>query len=305
MNKPVFKVGFCVAYDWELLKKSVPRVYEYADTICFSIDKKRKSWSGLPYDFNESAFQEFLSTIDPDKKIQVYEDDFSLPELSPIENDNRQRNLMAKQLGEGGWHIQIDSDEYFLNFKGFREYLQRINPNPNPKGNEKPINVCCNWISLVKKIEEGYIYIDIDERQVYENMPFATNRPEYHNARRNGFFNHLSPFFVLHETWARGEEELLKKISSWGHDNDFIDKESFFRLWQVLDAYNCRFIKDFHPLQGEVWPTLGYCEGRNIEEFLKNFEVPEFPLSKFQLALKNNRNMARFKSIWSKVIKTK
>ncbi|NJL12531.1 MAG: hypothetical protein HC913_05715 [Microscillaceae bacterium] len=96
MNKFLFKVGFCVAYDWELLKKSVPRVYEYADTICFSIDKNRKSWSGTPYNFDETAFQNFLFGVDVDKKIQVYEDDFSLSDLSPIENDNRQRTLMGK-----------------------------------------------------------------------------------------------------------------------------------------------------------------------------------------------------------------
>ncbi|NJL12532.1 MAG: hypothetical protein HC913_05720 [Microscillaceae bacterium] len=128
-------------------------------------------------------------------------------------------------------------------------------------------------------------------------MPFATNRPDYHNARRNGHFNHLSPFFVLHETWARGEEELRRKINSWGHDNDFIDKESFFRLWQVLDDYNYRFIKNFHPLQGEVWPALDFCKGRTIEEFLDNFPPLRFPLSRFGLFLRNNRNMARLRQI--------
>ena len=57
MNKPKIKVGFCVAYDWELLKNSIPRVYNAADTICLSIDKNRTSWSGKKYDFDESAFQ--------------------------------------------------------------------------------------------------------------------------------------------------------------------------------------------------------------------------------------------------------
>ncbi len=298
MKKNIIKVGFCVAYDWELLKKSVPIIYELADIIVFSIDKQRKSWAGTPYYFDETAFQSFLLDIDKDKKIQVYEDDFSMPNLSSIENDNRQRNLMAKQMGEGGWHIQIDSDEYFLDFKGFIEYLKKFNANPNFA--QKGINISCGLIPLIKKTESGYIYVDYQGKPI-ETCPFATNKPFYSAARRNGYFNHISPFFVLHETWARGEEELLKKISSWGHDNDFIDKESFFRLWQALDAYNCGFIKNFHPLQGEVWPALSYKEGKTIEEFLQNFPVPKFPSSKSQLFLNNNRNFARLKALWSKI----
>ncbi len=31
---------------------------------------------------------------------------------------------------EGGWHIQIDADEYFLDFKGFVDFLIKLNDNP-------------------------------------------------------------------------------------------------------------------------------------------------------------------------------
>jgi hypothetical protein len=33
-----------------------------------------------------------------------------------MECDTRERNMLAKYMGEGGWHVQIDADEYFADF---------------------------------------------------------------------------------------------------------------------------------------------------------------------------------------------
>ena len=64
------KVGFCVAYDWELLRHSLPLVYADADIICLSIDKKRRSWAGASYQWNSESFQNFIQSIDTKKKIK-------------------------------------------------------------------------------------------------------------------------------------------------------------------------------------------------------------------------------------------
>ena len=288
------KVGYCVAYDWELLKKSIPRVYDYADVICLSIDKNRRSWGGERYAFDEEAFLKWTKEIDVQSKLLIYEDDFFLPELQSIENDNRQRNLMAQFLGEGGWHIQIDSDEYFLNFKGFVEYL--ISLNKAPTSNEKPINVCCNWISLIKQTEEGYVFVD-NPIDLLETMPFATNKPLYENARRNGYFNHISPFYVLHETWARGEEQLREKLNNWGHNSDFHDKESYFKLWKAIDENNCKYLKNLHPLQCEIWQKLDYIKAKSVEDLIQIINSQKKQLSSFDFLLVNSRNWQRTKAL--------
>src|SRR5947209_19632592 len=123
MNKRPIKVGFCVAYDWNLLRYSLPAVYNHADVICLSVDKNRKSWTGRSYSFDSDRFHEFLRANDPLKKIRLYEDDFSISTLSPMENEVRQRNLIAEFMGKDGWHIQLDTDEYFNDFRGFVSYL--------------------------------------------------------------------------------------------------------------------------------------------------------------------------------------
>jgi hypothetical protein len=285
------KVGFCVSYDWELLKKSLPLVYNEADLICLSIDKNRKSWSGLSYEIDESAFSNFVRQLDVDKKIEVYEDDFSIRNLSSIENDNRQRTLMAEKMGKGGWHIQVDSDEYFLNFKQFVDYLLAFTPTPSKS--KKAVNICCSSISLIKKTSSGYLVVDNTTAE-QETMPFATNYPEYLSARRNSHFNHISPFFVIHETWARDEKQLRRKLDSWGHDNDFVNKESYFNLWQVLDEYNFQFIRSFHPLKPSVWHKLFFIRANDIDELIK--KIPGTHLTKvdkIKWAMKNSRNVQR------------
>lgn len=296
MLKPVIKVGFCVAYDWEMLKKSLPRVYEFADTICLSIDIDRRSWSGKLYEFDNEAFGKFVEDIDISKKIRIYEGAFSLPELSPMENDNRQRNMMSVFMGQGGWHIQVDCDEYFLDFKGFTNYLKKMNPHPTPL--HKPININVNLIPLIKKTFNGYIFVDFGTKTC-ENAPFATNLPIYEGARRNGHFNHVSPFFAIHETWARSKNELWGKLQNWGHRDDF-NKDSYYKLWLSLDEYNYQYIYNFHPTQPSAWPKLAFSHGIDIEAFIENLHSLKTPLLKWKLSLRNNRNLARLKNIYSK-----
>lgn len=59
MKKLQIKVGFCVAYDWNLLHVSIPKIYDDADVICLSIDKNRRSWAGLRYSWMK-VLSEFL-----------------------------------------------------------------------------------------------------------------------------------------------------------------------------------------------------------------------------------------------------
>jgi hypothetical protein len=293
----IIKVGFCVAYDWALLRRSLPLVYKDADVICLSIDSNRKSWSGSPYSFDAPAFFKFIQEIDVEKKIDVYEDSFYKPEHSPIENDNYQRTLMAARMGKKGWHIQIDSDEYFLDFTAFVQYLRKMNPNPT--GQEKPINVNCNSVSIIKSVNTGYLIVD-NSKTVWESMPFATNCPVYLNARRNGHFNHTSPFFVIHETWAREESQLKQKLDSWGHTSDFLDKQAYLSFWKSLDETNYSTVQDFHPLQPGDWHALMFVKANGINELINQVrENPIFAVGKFRLLFRNSRNVHRIKKLLS------
>ncbi len=295
----IIKTGFCVAYDWELLKYSLPRVYEESDIICLAIDKDRHSWSCNKYDFDDEAFYEFVKETDGENKIDIYEDDFSLNHLNARENCNRHRTKLADRMKPGGWHIQIDVDEYFIDFKGFVNYLKSIHKSPT--GKEKPVNICANMVPVFKKSEQGYFYITFGNDKMPEKAPVATNVPVYERARNNGHFNHISPYYFVHETWARSEDELRYKLNNWGHSAEELKlkekRESFLKLWKAIDKYNYMLVRDIHPAVPGVWPGLAYCEAADMNDFISQMKEMRFPAGKFDLWLRNNRLVAKIRSL--------
>jgi hypothetical protein len=180
-----------------------------------------------------------------------------------------------------------------------------ISLNPNPTGKEKPFNVHVFLYDLFKKVEGGYLFIYPKDKNPF-SAPFATTKPEYLRARHNGHFNKLAPFYVIHETWARGEDELRFKLANWGHSSEELRKlevrESYINLWKSVDKYNYRYIKDFHFALPHGWEGLGYIEAQSMEEFIINFK-PNFRINKFYLKIVNKRFYGRIKFYFDKAMR--
>ena len=70
------QTGYLVSYDYELLKTSLPTVYSDSDEVFIAIDKNRNTWNGGSFSINDSFF-EWIKAFDVDKKVVIYEDDFS------------------------------------------------------------------------------------------------------------------------------------------------------------------------------------------------------------------------------------
>jgi hypothetical protein len=282
------KVGFCVAYDWQLLAYSIPLIYPYADTICLSIDKDRISWSGNAFTWDELAFRDLITSMDPLHKIQLLEEDYHIASLQPMGNEVRQRNRIAEYMGAGGWHIQLDTDEFFLNFEAFVQYLQNIDLS-------RKFNVSCPWITLYKQTEDGFFYVKPDRYEQVEFIQVATLAPHYEYGRRNGYFNLHTDFAILHLSWARTEQEIAEKLNNWGHKNDF-DTAYYFKLWQETNIANFKSRKDFHHIQPSIWPRLAFLPAKSVAELLvhKN-EALHLPISPWKLRFENSIWVSRFK----------
>lgn len=296
MKEQKIKLSFCVAYDWEYLKYSLPLVYKDADTICLAIDKDRISWAGNKFEFDEEGFRQLVKKIDTDNKISVFEEDFHLPELMPMQNEIRQRKMMAAFLGDkDGWHLQLDSDEYFLNFTAFVQYLKKLKP-------RRPINVCCPWITLYKRIDEGFLMVNPIKFDKIEFIPIATNYPQYEHGRRNGNFNHLTDFAILHQSWARSSEEVWQKLNNWGHKFDS-DIKVHFEMWNKANLTNYTTFRNFNQAKPDNWPELNLLplhKDASVLDLIKNkIELP-VSINKTQLRNKNSIWVSRFKKILGK-----
>lgn len=270
----MIKIGFLVSYDYDYLEKAIPCVYEHADIIALAIDINRLTWSGNPIEIPESFFS-WIKEIDHDNKIKIYEDNFYVPTNTASENDTRERNLLGKFMGDGGWHIQLDSDEYFINFGSFANYLKTLeNYLVNPE--KTPVEIQAFWITLFKKVEGGYLYI----KDSYDSIEFCTNLPRYKYMRVTNHKKKIfTKYYMLHQSWAREENEVYTKLINWSHKDDS-DTMAFFDFWKNLNRENYKEVKNFHSNDPSKWRSLGFIDDEKL--FKLEIQISKFNLFKLK-----------------------
>jgi hypothetical protein len=273
------QVGFLLSYDYLKLKKSIPPVYNGADEIFIAIDKNYRTWSGQNFEV-ENAFFDWIKEIDVDNKIRLYRDDFFIPELSAIENDTRERYLLSLKMGVGNWLIQVDSDEYFLDFKKFVQCIRCYDSFlDNPE--KKPIQIAGFLINIYKYLDDGLLYVDQPTK-----VMLATNYPNYKVARKTKERIIYTDNILLHECLSGTEDELRYKFSNWGHNDEI--NESFLDKWRLASKDNFKELKDVFYLEPWKWKKLGYLPMKDVSQIKKHFsEYNNLKVSKLHLLKKN------------------
>ncbi len=247
------KIGILVSYDYYFVVPCLRNVYEHVDRIVLAVDKDRRTWNGQPFELPVQFFSD-ITALDRDKKITVFEESFFLPGLAPMECDTRERRMVAEVLGPGGWHIQIDADETFLDFPLFVAFLRDL----ERRGiSRRPICVYAYWVTLFKRTENGVFYVSSGER-----FPVATNTPRYIKARQidKSVAVVQSDFLAMHDSWARSRGDLHKKLKNWSHSDDF-STDRYMAFWDSVDENNYQYLRDIHPLAPEKWGRLEFAAG--------------------------------------------
>ncbi|WP_033960520.1 hypothetical protein [Psychroserpens jangbogonensis] len=256
------QVGFLVSYDFNLLKNAIPRVYKDADTIFLAIDKNRMTWNGAPFTIDDSFF-EWIKAFDTDGKIVIYEDDFYVPELSTMECEVRERKMLSDKMGIGNWLVQLDADEYFIDFKSFVDFLKsKKHLLKNPE--KTPVEVSPFLVNIYKKLEGGVLVVDKATK-----IRAATNYPDYKVGRKTKHKTVYHNSLILHECLSRTREELEFKLDNWGHDVD-INKKEFLEKWESVNETNYNTMQDFFYLEPSSWKNLKYLKGITVEELSKS-----------------------------------
>ncbi|MGX7668339.1 hypothetical protein [Flavobacterium pedocola] len=250
-------VGFLLSYDYELLKLAIPPVYKYSDRIFIAIDENSMTWSGNKFDVDPSFFT-WLKAFDTENKIELYYDNFHVPELTTTQMDTRERKMLSDKMGIGNWLIQVDSDEYFIDFESFVKQLRKYDHYlDNPEKNK--IQIAAFWLIIYKYTENGILYVDKPMKSI-----FATNYPNYKAFRRTNERVIYLDSLVLHESVSRSEEELRFKLKNWSHNTHV--NESFLDKWLKVDETNYKDYQDFYYIEPDRWKTLEYFPTKNIEE---------------------------------------
>lgn len=273
------QVGYLVSYDYEMLRNALPTVYNEADTIFLAIDKYRKTWKGESFHIEDSFF-EWIKTFDVDKKVVLFEEDFYVPGLGAMQCEVRERKMLSEKMGVGNWLIQVDSDEYFVDFKKFVSNLRKYDSYlKNPE--KHPIQIGAFWVNLYKYTDNGILYVNKPHKLVV-----ATNYPNYKWGRQTKQRVIYTDTILLHETLSRSEEGVRLKVENWGHSHevnyDFLDK------WKKVNETNYKDFRDFYYMEPERWKELDYFPTQKIDE-VKSFigENKKLKLSKDFLFFKN------------------
>ena len=284
MNK--IQVGFLVSYDYELLKNSLPRVYEDADTIFLAIDINRKTWKGDTFEIQPNFFK-WIKTIDIQSKIVIYEDDFYISDLTSMQCEIRERKMLSKKMGIGNWLIQLDADEYFLNFKNYIKYLRKydrflIHPE------KKQIQIAGFLINMYKFTDDGLLFVKKPTRVLA-----ATNYPSYKVGRQTKQRIIYTTNILWHETLSRDEKSLEYKLKNWGHDCD-IDLKGFMDKWRTVNSSNYTTMRNFFFMNPKKWKELQFVTGENMEEVSRNLDPNKYLPSSFYIAFKNFEQWFKF-----------
>ena len=250
-------VGFLMSYDYEKLKLSIPPVYEESDKIYLALDHKQRTWKGEPFKV-DSSFFEWLTNFDSDNKIEIYKDDFYIPELTAIQNDTRERYLLSLKMGIGNWLVQVDSDEIFIDFKQFVNTLRQHNRFlDNPTKN--PVQIAGFLINIYKYLDKGMLYVNEPTK-----VMLATNYPNYKRARNTKQRVIYTNNVLLHECLSRNEEELKFKLKNWGHSHQLNDE--FFPKWKMANETNYKELKNLFYMDPTIWKSLGYMPSKDLNE---------------------------------------
>lgn len=231
-----------LAYDWKYALDAVRSYYAIADEIILGLDVDRMSWSKKPFTFDDQAVAKFIAEIDTEKKIRIIESNFHARDV-PIENDTAERRELGAACRPGNWVIQIDSDEILFSPLAWKQYFN---------GLTEDTTIYANWLPVYKIIGDKALIVAGPP----EAVPVATCSPHrYQMARITDQPYVDSPLFMLHLTWGRTEEELIQKLTNWGHSAE-IDLPRHLGIWRATTLENYRQLRDFHPLEPTLWQRL-------------------------------------------------
>lgn len=272
-------VGFLLSYDYEKLKLSIPPVYKGADRIFIAIDENYLTWSGNKFEVDPSFF-EWLKEFDTDNKVEIYRDSFYVPSLTGIQMDTRERHMLSLKMGIGNWLVQVDSDEYFIDFAGFVKQLRRHDAFlDNPE--KHPVQISGFHIDIYKYLDEGILYVKNTCKVL-----LATNYPNYKLARQSRERIIYVDTFTFHESLSRSERDLEYKINNWSHREDI--NPEFLTKWKKANKDNYKDITDVFYLNPAQWKELGFVPVTNMEDIKRHFaQTSEMKISKSFLLKKN------------------
>ena len=273
MNFMKFK-AYILAADPNWIEASVLSYYDFVEEILVSYDLDGRGWSGKPIPVEECLKR--LHAIDKDKKLRLLGGNYYRSDRSPMQNDTYQRQCAIDEIGDtADWIVELDTDEVLPNASSFFKSLEKV-----PKDRtlvEWPMRVFFQKTPSGKFLEVTTFF----RKQLSEFPGPVATRPgvKVDNARCSSAATRwhfdIGPTTyvpelksrkpvdgiiakddaILHFSWVRSDEDILKKVNGWSHSTDFNPGEYFKNVWKAAPK-KWPFIYNFHPVWPKRWQAL-------------------------------------------------
>lgn len=206
-----------------------------------------------------------------------------------MENEVLERHKLALKMGAGNWLIQIDCDEYFLDFGKFVEDLRKhdrflISPE------KTPVQIAAFLINLYKYVDDGVLYVERPLRQM-----MATNYPAYKVGRNTRERIIYTANLLVHECVSRSEEEVTTKFKNWEHSHQ-VNLEDYIAKWNSVNKDNFQDMENLFYLESAKWKRLDFVSGNSIRDIKENLDLAKLEPSELFLKKKNFGQW--LKSVW-------
>jgi hypothetical protein len=276
------------------------------DNIAPHVERIYVSYSRLPWAYNRSAREDYVNSAD----LAVLRESPHYEKITAVEGDwiseEAQRNACLEKARQAGFDYLVvqDADEFYLP-EEIEKNLEAIRHNPDFHYYRNPWLLFWKTTAYVlvhRAVRTSQAGQEVTERNVTHNysMAFALNLRKGTRFQRKRFPTCEKDFMILpgvchHLSWVYNDEQLLRKLFTWGHTNDVYDKMLWYRAkWLGWNPA----ARNLHPINGIGYPRAVLYQGRLPAE-IAGFDPGEqryIPAStRDVLSVKAHEAFARFR----------
>jgi hypothetical protein len=215
------------------------------------VDNIYLAYSKFPWSYNSEARTTYTNEVDLDSiqnskyadKITIIEGDWP--------TDGEQRNACLEQAKKDkiDFLIAQDTDEFIFH-DDYEKLKWLINSNPNYDAYNLPhydfwksFNYILMHHNTGRNAGLGQKIINVHTTQLYDY--YLNTHPNKSAA--------LMEIYYYHGAYVLSNEEVYRKIKTWGHTNDFDVDKWYNEVWLNWTLES----KNLHPIWPEVWT---HCE---------------------------------------------
>lgn len=240
--------AYIMTADPAWIEASVASYYHLVNEIIVSYDEASLGYSGVPIPVDECIQR--VKTVDPEGKLRFCPGNFARLRYNPMQNDTYQREVALEIAGRGAdWVLQLDTDEVLADPARFIECLEEAD-----KGGFGGMEYPARWLYCGIG---GDRYLERCSRlwrttagfpgpvAVRPGVRFQTSRQcdaklfrvDFRSTNTDPWHGRNAPVHrvikvnegIVHYSWVRDKEELLRKTSTWGHSGE--DWSGAVRHW--------------------------------------------------------------------------